>query len=43
MVVETGKHPGALKDMVTSPAGKFLVLPYVLPYNGMRTRTFAAD
>ena len=42
MVLEAGKHPGELKDMVCSPAGTTIQAVRVLEEKGMRSSVFEA-
>ena len=42
MVLETGMHPGALKDMVTSPAGTTIEAIAELERKGMRSAVISA-
>ena len=42
MVLETGKHPGELKDMVCSPAGTTIEAVQVLEETGLRSSVMQA-
>ena len=42
LMLESGKHPGALKDMVTSPAGTTIEAVRVLEEKGFRAAVMDA-
>ena len=42
LLLETGKHPGELKDMVCSPAGTTIKAVHVLEEKGMRAAVMEA-